>query len=388
MKIAILTSGVLPVPAVQGGAVENLIDFYLEYNDKHQLHDITVFSVYHQQVEQHPALTSAVNHYVYLNLNSITARIRSFVHKHWGTRYYYYDKIEYFFSWALQKIKRAHFDVIILENRPGFALGVAKHCSIPIVAHIHTNLLSEHTQKNREIILSTSKFLPISEFIKKEIEGICLPRQIKVLYNGLDVRRFDVQKVAPIQREKYGLSPNDFVSIFAGRLVPAKGIKELLMAFLMLADHPDIKLMVLGSTNYADTKEPTPFQQELMRMTAQLRNRVIFTGFIPYDQIPSHLAAADVAVVPSHINEAFGMSCIEACAMGLPVIATNDGGIPEALVGQKHVLLEKGENLPEQIANALITVKEHIDEFQGNTLNPTFSKETYAKHFFEEIETI
>ena len=42
MKIAILTSGILPVPAVKGGAVENLTDIYLEYNDKQQLHDITV----------------------------------------------------------------------------------------------------------------------------------------------------------------------------------------------------------------------------------------------------------------------------------------------------------------------------------------------------------
>ena len=40
MKIAILTSGILPVPAVQGGAVENLIDFYLAYNDKYHSLDI------------------------------------------------------------------------------------------------------------------------------------------------------------------------------------------------------------------------------------------------------------------------------------------------------------------------------------------------------------
>ena len=45
MRIAILTSGILPVPAVQGGAVENLVDFYLEYNDRHRLHDITVYSI-------------------------------------------------------------------------------------------------------------------------------------------------------------------------------------------------------------------------------------------------------------------------------------------------------------------------------------------------------
>lgn len=58
MKIAILTSGILPVPAVQGGAVENLIDFYLDYNDKNKLHDITIYSVWHPDVERHPALKS------------------------------------------------------------------------------------------------------------------------------------------------------------------------------------------------------------------------------------------------------------------------------------------------------------------------------------------
>lgn len=68
MKIAILTSGILPVPAVQGGAVENLMDFYLDYNDKYRLHDITVYSIWHSNIESHPALQSEVNHYFLLRL--------------------------------------------------------------------------------------------------------------------------------------------------------------------------------------------------------------------------------------------------------------------------------------------------------------------------------
>ena len=63
MRIAILTSGILPIPAVQGGAVENLIDFYLEYNNQLQLYDITVYSVWHPDVKKHSALISKVNHY-------------------------------------------------------------------------------------------------------------------------------------------------------------------------------------------------------------------------------------------------------------------------------------------------------------------------------------
>ena len=76
MKIAVLTSGILPVPAVQGGAVENLIDFYLEYNNKHRLHDITVFSAYHPFIKKHQALHSSSNHYNYIKTKSLWFNIR------------------------------------------------------------------------------------------------------------------------------------------------------------------------------------------------------------------------------------------------------------------------------------------------------------------------
>lgn len=64
MKIAVLTSGRLPVPAVLGGAVENLIDFYLEYNDMHHLHDITVYSIKSDKIK---SPDTACNHYYYVN---------------------------------------------------------------------------------------------------------------------------------------------------------------------------------------------------------------------------------------------------------------------------------------------------------------------------------
>ena len=88
MKIAILTSGILPVPAVQGGAVENLIDFYLEYNCQHHLHDITVYSVWNPDISQHPALLADCNHYKYIDTSSLWAKIRRKIyglcHRHDG----------------------------------------------------------------------------------------------------------------------------------------------------------------------------------------------------------------------------------------------------------------------------------------------------------------
>lgn len=116
MKIAILTSGILPVPAVQGGAVENLVDFYLEYNDRHRLHDITVYSVWHRDVEQHPALQSSVNHYKYIKVDSLWGKLKKrFYHLTHKECYYHYH-IEYFLHEAIKHIRRTAYDVIIIEN--------------------------------------------------------------------------------------------------------------------------------------------------------------------------------------------------------------------------------------------------------------------------------
>ena len=92
MRIAILTSGILPVPAVKGGAVENHIDFYLKYNDEHQLHDMTVFSIWNDAIiKGHPALQSKVNHYEYIEVKSLWARIRKNTeHRIYGEEYYHF----------------------------------------------------------------------------------------------------------------------------------------------------------------------------------------------------------------------------------------------------------------------------------------------------------
>ena len=122
MNIAIINIGILPVPAVQGGAVENLTDFYLAYNDKHKLHNITVYSVGDPKVSTHPALSSDVNHYYYIDVTSFKARIARRLRKyfHLSKEYYNYF-IEYYFEQVYKDLKKKHFDCIVLENSPGHA---------------------------------------------------------------------------------------------------------------------------------------------------------------------------------------------------------------------------------------------------------------------------
>jgi glycosyltransferase involved in cell wall biosynthesis len=387
MKIAVITSGILPVPAVQGGAVENLIDFYLEYNDIHKLHDITVYSVYHPDVKAHPARHSKVNHYEYVDINNCWFKL--------GMRLYglthhndcYYHNLEYFFKKVYIKMRDQHFDLIILENRPGFAIKLKQRLpDIPIVSHIHTNMLYEYSEQTKKIFDSTDLFITVSNFLKEKMETIGIPAKIVTVYNGLDSSLFN-KDVKPIPRKELGFKEEDFVAVFTGRLVPDKGIKELLLAFQKLQDQKDIKLLVIGAENFADSSNKSPFLTELKQLSATLKEHVVFTGFIPYRKLPQYLATADVMVVPSHINEAFGMTCIEACAMGLPVIATDDGGIPETLAGQKHIILHKNGDLPSLIKDAIIKIKSQSSSYHGNMLNPAFTKEAYSKSLFKNINS-
>lgn len=389
MRIAIITSGILPVPAVLGGAVENLIDYALEYNEAHHLHDITIYSIYHEKVNKHKVLKSKFNHYVYVNRNKMLTKIGAKLYSYFGKHYCYHYQLEYYFESVWCKMKRTQYDLIILENRPGFALQLSERCNTPIISHIHTNHLHEPTEKNQVIVKSTTRFLVVSHYIKNEILKVGIKKDIRIVYNGLDSSLFNKQQSGAINRSQLGFKDNDFIAVFWGRLVPKKGIKELLLAMQQLKQHQDIKLLVIGAINYEDTSGQTnPFIDELKSIAKELQDKIVFTGFIPYGKIANYLSIGNVAVIPSRINEAFGMTCIEACATGLPVIATNDGGIPETLVGQKHILLNKEGDLTTQIANAILDIRANYQAYQGNYLNPIFTKEAYAKSFFNSITEI
>lgn len=386
MKIAILTSGVLPIPAVQGGAVENLLDAALAYNDSHHLHDITVVSAYHPAVQQHPALSSAVNHYLYVNRQSRWHRFMAKVYSKLYHDSYYHYQLEYFLEQAYRRIRGQHFDIILLENRPGFAIKLRRRTKARILSHIHTDLVNLDTPQVESIIASTDAFLCVSDYIRQRIAQVSKEAPSVVVYNGLDAQAFCAAAESTITRQSLGFSDDDFVVIYTGRIVPKKGVKELVQAIQLLSDDPQVKLLVVGGDNYADSVSSNPYLDELHEMGRQMQGRVCFTGFVPYAQLPAYLRLAQVAVVPSRINEALGMSSIEATAMGLPVIATNDGGIPETLVGQKHILIDKDGDLPTQIADGIRRIRSHYSDFTGNRLAPRFSQKAYAQSFFEAIK--
>lgn len=388
MKIAILTSGILPVPAVQGGAVENLIDFYLEYNDRHRLHDITVYSVWHPDVKRHPALRSEVNHYTYIKTDSTISKFKKAIYKKCHEKEYYHSAIEFYLEETIKRIKKECYDLVIVENRPGFILKLKKRIEAKFVLHLHNDFLNPETRESFSIFAEFDGIISVSDFITKRVRQIeANSSKCKTVYNAIDLKRFLTATAK--QRSAVGLSDKDFVIVYIGRLTKEKGILQLIQAIKQINDIPNLRLMIIGASAYRKDMRPTPFIKQLELESTPIRDRVIFTGFIDYEQIPSYLKTANVSVIPSIWDEPFGLTVVEAMAAGLPLITTRSGGIPEICEGVATIV--ERSNVIDDLAKAILDLYQHSEKREQMAAaslqrSKLFDKETYANNFFNALE--
>lgn len=388
MKIALLTTGVLPVPAVRGGAVENLIDFCLDYNNKYHIHDITIYSISDPLVKNHLALHSEVNHYYYIDVDSPIAKIRKQIYKYFKRKNnYYHYSIEYFFEQALTHIRNQLYDIIIIENRPSFILKLKNITNAKIIIHQENDYLNSQSIRHLEIYHSASCIINTSNYITKRVRTIAPnDTKCKTVYNGIDTEHFFCSQAK--SRKNVGLSDTDFVIVYSGRLTKEKGILQLIQAISKLKTIKNLKLLVIGASFYGSGQTPDSFYRLLEEESKTIRDRVVFTGYIDYNYIPSFLKIADIAVVPSMWEEAFGLTVVEAMAAGLPLITTRSGGIPEICEGVATIVDRK--QIVNNLAEAIYDLYIHPDKRKmmtdkGLLRSRKFDKNCYARQYFDAL---
>ena len=158
-----------------------------------------------------------------------------------------------------------------------------------------------------------------------------------------------------------------------------------------LADYPQIKLLIIGSSFFGNSTENDDFTKELRESITDIQDRIIFTGFIPYQKVPSYLKLADLAVVPSMWDEAFGLTILEAMAAGIPLITTRSGGIPE--ICEDVACIVNRENIIEDLTEAIVNLYHHpkirakMSELSISRAQQ-FSKEKYAENFFKALSAL
>lgn len=391
MKIAIITPGVLPVPAVKGGAVETLIDFLIEYNESNLEHDITVFGVNDTCILSYDFTFNRYTKFRLLKLNSISYRIKRKLYSLCKRDYYYNSFLDYYGYHISKQIGQADFDVVVVENRPGFVLSLPSSLRAKIVLHLHNDTLDKDTKNARMILQGCNAVFTVSDYVRRRVETIMQTDIVSVLYNGIDLSRFKMPLFIE-KRSSFGLSDNDFVVVYTGRIEPIKGVKELLEAFAMLKEYRSIKLLIVGGGFNGSTDEDE-FMIEMRRLSETIKNQVVFTGFQSYENMPAILHLCDLAVIPSICEDALTMTSLEDMAVGLPLIVTRSGGIPEAVDEECAIIVEKDTMLSHHIAGAIISLfndKQRLTKMSAHAKERAelFSKEKYAESFFEKIQML
>jgi glycosyltransferase involved in cell wall biosynthesis len=153
---------------------------------------------------------------------------------------------------------------------------------------------------------------------------------VSLIYNGVDLNRYDRMEACCTLPEEYGMGPAAQIVGVVGRLEPEKGHPTLIDAWpLVLGAVPEAYLLVVGEGSRREALE-----QQVAELG--IGGRVIFTG--RRDDVPEVTAALDVAVLPSY-REAQGLTILEAMALSRPVVASNVGGIPEMVEDGRTGLL-------------------------------------------------
>jgi spore coat protein SA len=247
----------------------------------------------------------------------------------------------YLFQDLFQKVKRG--DVVYVHNRPACAATlatVADKYGIQVVLHMHNSML---LQANRGQI-NALRHTPIvfcSEFLRKEAAA-ALPNRFEktyIVYNGADGVKF-----RPPDRDRNAIP----TVIFTGRLVPYKGVHVLLEAMRILEKNGvAAKCQIVGGSGFGNSKG-TRYTRKLERLKP---NNTELVGYKSGEALAEMLRNASIFSCPSIWNDPFPLAPLEAMATGLPVVASNVGGIPEALAYGGGLLVPP--NNPEALADAL-----------------------------------
>jgi glycosyltransferase involved in cell wall biosynthesis len=209
----------------------------------------------------------------------------------------------------------------------------------------------------------------VSRALADEVQAIyhAQPEKISVLYNGVNVRRFDADVDASSVRSRLGIATDDPTILYVGRLAWQKGPDLLLAATPALVDHyPDAKILFVGEGDMRPALEKTAMSRELFKVVRFLGHR---NGMALVDLFKS----ADVVCVPSR-NEPFGIVVLEAWGATRPVVVTPNGGPSEFVRDQETGLFVRSDE--ESIAWGLGTALADADNARRIARNGRNEAET------------
>jgi starch synthase len=348
LRVVLVSSGLVPVPPVRGGAVEEYVYQLSRHLRRFGVDAVVIDANYDD------------NKLVYEELNGAQiVRIptaKPFI----GFK----ERIlkEFLFGRAASRyISKGGFDIIHANTAwAGFALALHKSigklkcrgfvytCHNPLWPEnrVHSGekivrLVEGYTMKLADIVIALNKTMYRTLTEKAKID----PRKMITVPNGVDIEFFRPGLKDEWILNRYGLEKRSYI-LFVGRISPEKGVHILLRAFKQIVnDIPkDFKLVIVGAlASTFNSTQISNYAKAMMNYAKEkLGERVVFTGAIDRNGLRILYSNAYCFVLPS-LAEAFGMVLLEAMASGTPPIGSTAGGIPDIIIdGVNGLLFRKG----------------------------------------------
>ncbi|HZF87294.1 glycosyltransferase family 4 protein [Streptomyces sp.] len=209
----------------------------------------------------------------------------------------------------------------------------------------------------RRIGEGTDTLTYLGEYTRSRIASALTPQaaaRMAQLPPGVDEKTFHPESGGAEVRARLGLTDRPVV-VCVSRLVRRKGQDTLIQAMpRILAKEPDAVLLIVGGG---------PYEKDLRRLAHEtgVAGSVRFTGAVPWSELPAHYGAGDVFAMPCRTRrggldvEGLGIVYLEASATGLPVVAGDSGGAPDAVLDGETGWVVRG-GAPEEAADRITTL--------------------------------
>jgi len=279
-------------------------------------------------------------------------------------------------------LERLHYDLI---HSHYWLSGVVAHelrkfWSVPIVHMAHTlavmkNRIAQRPEEREpelrlniesDILNWADRIVAATLAEKTQLELLLQAdrRKIDVIPPGVDLETFCPTPME-IAKAAIGVPPQDTMLLFVGRIEPLKGVETMLRAMKLLRDRgampPNLCLSIIGgdASHTAAQENAEMDRLRALRQELGIGDVVAFLGKRDQDSLNNYYASAQAVIMPSHY-ESFGMVALEAMACGVPVIASEVGGLaflvkdgetgfhvpdrePEALCDKLQLLISDAE---------------------------------------------
>ena len=234
----------------------------------------------------------------------------------------------------------------------------------------------------RVYIKKTKNFIAVSNWVKRFIKEDNNTKNIRLIHNEVDVNRFSPK---PKKSNEFDFLKdiNKPTILFSGRLLALKGLSTLISSMKKVLKKEDLYFVFAGPGN---------IKQWENQLKGVKKSNYKFLGYVEYEKIHYLYSMSDMFVLPSY-TESFPLTVLEAMSSGLPVIASNVGGIPEMINNYEDgILVEAGNSgqLAQQITDLLDNnaLRKKISINARKKVVKKFNSEIMAvktKKFYEEV---